>query len=92
MESCEKPVGYDLAMEVLCTIPPAPAVVRLDDLVEDFLFSTQRPVVGILKGFGLSASNTAGKDGRTVSIPRDRWLELGLLGQTYWEKVYPAGA
>ena len=86
---------FDMAMEVLCTLPKYPYSVPVAELVSDFgmrVKSDMSQIFNMLKGRGFrvethNADSAAGDVGRQVCIMQDGWVAAQIRGGEYWREV-----
>ncbi|HVX84412.1 MAG TPA: hypothetical protein VH253_06315 [Phycisphaerae bacterium] len=84
--------GFSLAMELLCSLPPAPASVPLSKLVSDLGVGSQAAAHELIEelrvaGFTIHVNNSTQGAGRIVSVPRTGWLRALEAGQRYWMAI-----
>ena len=85
---------FSMALEIASSIPPYPAAVPLQDLVDDFGCLYQDRVLAHLGDyFGPSRAEimpmTYSGRGRWISISKDAWPEVRDKCQAYWKDVNP---
>lgn len=87
---------FNLAMELLCSLPVAPAFAWFRELRDDLLGNERGVTIsGLLnrlryRGFRVDTTNPDRGGGRQVSLPRDGRAEVSA-GRKYWEEVYGDG-
>jgi hypothetical protein len=81
-------------MEIACSIPPYPAAVPLEDLVDDFGCLYQDRVLAHLNDrFGPGRAEimpmTYRDRGRWISVAAAMWPEIRFMCQEYWADMAP---
>lgn len=85
--------AFNLALEILASIPPHPEWASANDLRDDFGFETQRemkPFLSTLEAeYGLKVSNLGKAEGhgRGLSIPRASWDKVQEVSLRYLERI-----
>lgn len=85
--------GFDLAMELLCLLPQAPAVVSLRAIGADLKLRCPTAEVPELvhtlrqRGFKVRFENREGQ-GRCAWVPRPDWERTQREAEAYFEEVY----
>lgn len=82
--------GFSLAMEILCTIPKAPCMVRMRDMVKDFNLRDQAEAQDLLNhlraiGFEICVTNN---HGRVAFMKGPSWDAAQVAAKNYWETVW----
>ena len=82
---------FDIAMELLCSLPLAPVYVSMKDLAADLGLTKQREVRDLIdqleqKGIGV-ITTTDPRRGRVACISESDWKRAQVLGREYWEAV-----
>lgn len=81
--------GYDLAMEIACTLPCEPCRVPLAQLAKEFGVPTQGKVKQLLAQAGIDhATGRSGSDASTIYVPRKWWAPTQKACLKYWRAVY----
>jgi len=88
--------GFDLAMELLITLPLVPSYARCSDLREDFGISQSKINELVVKlnrrGYPVVINNAGDGTGRLVAIHEHGWKRAKREGEAYWQKVYGQSA
>jgi hypothetical protein len=83
------PPGYDLAMEIACTLPCEPCRVSLPTLAQEFGLPTQSALRKLLANAGIDfATGRTGKDANSIFVPRKWWGATQRACVKYWQSVY----
>ena len=86
---------FDLAMEMLCTIPRKPEYVSLSAVAEDLGLPDSYDMMEMVRQlqrrhFGVRVGDRSGSD--CAWITPDDADHCRTVGQKYWDEVYGSGA
>ena len=85
--------AFDLALEILCTLPPGKIAddgILMKELAEEFGMTGQEPLRSVLEEIvnrGVSAKIGNGNGGRRAWIEQASWAKAEELCNQYWEVV-----
>jgi hypothetical protein len=84
--------GFDMAMELLLLLPPAPSYVPAKSLREDLMLSAQHQLNGLVKslqgrGLDVRISNHL-SDGRCLYVRKNSWIQAHQMASAYWQAMY----
>lgn len=82
---------FDLAMELLCSLPPEPAYVPIRELAADLGLGFTREVRHLisdlrLRGYEVETLRTC--DGNGCRLAARGWAKAQAAAAAYWDRVY----
>lgn len=86
---------YRIEMELLCCLPVAPNVARMDELAEDLGLADANDAHNLireLRDLGCPVDTGQLRGVWCASIPDHAWAVVRKAGQAYWRRVYGPGA
>lgn len=84
----EKPPGFNLAMEIACTLPCEPCRVPMALLCAQFGVSRQQHIRRMLGDAGIDFSANHGGGDTLIFVPRTKWKLAEKKCLAYWRRVY----
>ena len=84
-------IGYSFMMEVLCCLPREPEAALLQDMVEDFGFDSQAPIVEAINAlkehYPVQTMNVRGPGRRGAYVASHGWAKAKKDAQEYWDRI-----
>ena len=86
----ERQPKFDVAMELLCSLPKSPAAASLRALADDFGYDNSQPIVDLLKILakrGYLIDRFRKDDEPCASVRAVGWASASRAAEVYWRGV-----